>query len=631
MTHDWSWTTRERGASDGSESTSAAASRELAQGSLRERWAWVTALVAATLAAVVSFRHLTETREVGVPARFALDLPEAFALDPLVLNPPAVSPDGRSIAFALLSPAGAVRTRLLFVRSLVSGETRSLPGTEGVISSVWSPDSGSLAFLTADRLSRIDLATGTMRPICAVPPRPGGGTWNGNGTILFHAGGPTAQIYSVRADGGEAAVLMPHDEKRGEVGHWWPQFLPDGRHFLFSVRGAQPENTGVFVASLDSPNERQRILPAVTRAFAMAGHLLFSRGSTFLAQPFDPVTLRLAHQAMPIAQSLAIPQFNRNWAWFSASPNGTVAYVTATGSDEAQLVWVDRRGAKLAAVGRPSRYGQLALSPDERQVAVEIADEKGQNDLWILDVARGVSSRVTTDPAGEFDPLWSPDGRSLVFGSDRAGDKKLFRRSLQGNEPEVLFLDSVKEVYPEGWAPDGKTLIYLGEDQRTPRFKKSAWALSSEPGAKPELLLRNGFDIDEPQVSPDGRWLAYESDDSGQWEVYVQPFRKAGARVPVSVEGGGQPKWRRDGRELFYLSADSRVMSVAIKSEAPTLEVGLPVALFETASFRPGYDDYAVAGDGQRFLVKVPKERRSLQIRVLLNLPSLIPGANGLR
>ena len=279
-------------------------------------------------------------------------------------------------------------------------------------------------------------------------------------------------------------------------------------------------------------------------------------------------------------------------------------------------------------VGRPGRYGQLALSPDEREVAVEIADEKGQNDLWILDVALGKPTRVTTDPAGEFDPVWLPDGRSLIFGSDRGGDKTLFLKNLQGSEPEALFLESVKEVYPESWSPDGKTLLYLDEDQRTPRFKKSAWTLSSESGAKPELLLRNGFDVDEPQVSPDGRWLAYESDDSGQWEVYIQPFRRPGARVPVSVDGGGQPKWRRDGRELFYLSADSRVMSVAIKQDAHKLDVGVPVALFETGSFRPGYDDYAPSGDGQRFLVKVPKERRILQMRVLLNLPSMVPSTS---
>ncbi len=612
----------------GSESTSDAANRELAKRSRRERWAWATALVAGTLAAVVGFRHFTENREVGVPARFSLDLPVGFSLEPEILYPPAVSPDGRSIAFCLLPSTGAARTSLLFVRTLASGETRSLPGTEGARFPFWSPDSGSLAFLTADRLSRIDVASGTMRTICVTPSRPGSGTWNQSGTILFMAGGPTAQIYSVRADGGEAAVLTAHDEKRGESFHTWPQFLPDGRHFLFSVRSAQPENTGIFVASLDSPNERQRILPALTRAFATAEHLLFSRERTLLAQSFDPETLRLAQQATPIAQSLALPQFNRNWAWFSASPSGTLAYITDSGSDEAQLVWVDRRGARVATVGRPSRYGQLALSPDERQVAVEIADANGQNDLWLLDVARGVSSRVTTDPAGEFDPVWSPDGRSLAFGSDRGGDKKLFRKSLQGTDPEALFLESAKEVYPESWAPDGKTHLYLEEDTRNPRFKKSAWILSSEPGAKPELLLRNGFDIDEPQVSPDGRWLAYESDDSGTWEVYVQPFRRAGVRVPVSVEGGGQPKWRRDGRELFYLSADARVMSVAIKQDTATLEVGLPVALFETSSFRPGYDDYAPSGDGQRFLVKVPKEKRSRQIHVLLNLPSLVPSTS---
>ena len=613
-----------QGASDGSASTNAVASRAHLQGSRRERWAWACALLAGTIAAVVAYRHATETRRESVPARFALDLPAGFSIEPLAPNLPAVSPDGRSIAFGLQSSTGAVRTRLLFVHSLVSGESRSLAGSENGRFPFWSPDGGSLAFFTGDQLLRIDLATGTLRAISAVPSRAGGGTWNRSGTILFHAGGPAAQIYSVRADGGEAAALMPLDEKRGEVGHYWPQFLPDGRRFLFSVQGAKPENTGVFVAAVDSLNERRRIVPGSTRALATDGHFLFSREGALLAQPFDPANLRLSQQATAIAQSLAAPQFNRVWTWFSASPGGTVAYVTVSGSDEAQLTWIDRRGAKVGAVGRPARYGQVALSPDEREVAVEIADEKGQNDLWILDLALGKPTRVTTDPAGEFDPVWLPDGRSLIFGSDRGGEKNLFLKNLQGSEPEALFLESVKEVYPESWSPDGKTLLYLAEDQRTPRFKKSAWTLSSEPGAKPELLLRNGFDVDEPQVSPDGRWLAYESDDSGQWEVYIQPFRRPGPRVPVSVDGGGQPKWRRDGRELFYLSAASRVMSVPIKQDALKLDVGVPVALFESGSFRPGYDDYAPSGDGQRFLVKVPKEKRTLQMRVLLNLPSMV-------
>jgi serine/threonine protein kinase/Tol biopolymer transport system component len=617
-----------QGVSEGSESTSAVASRALRQSSRRERWAWACALLAATIAAVASYRHRTETRQDSVPARFGIDLPAAFLLDPLGPNLPAVSPDGRNIAFGLQSSTGAVRTRLLFVHSLVSGETRSLAGSENGRYPFWSPDGGSLAFFAGDQLSRMELATGTMRPIAAVPSRTGGGTWNRSGTILFHVGGPSAQIYSVRADGGEAAALMPLDEKRGEVGHFWPQFLPDGRHFLFTVQGSKPENTGVFVAAVDSPNERRRIVPGATRAVATNGHLLFSRDGALLAQPFDPERALIGHEATALAQSLAFGQISRFWTWFSSSPAGTVAYVTVSGSDESQLTWIDRRGARVGAVGRPGRYGQLALSPDEREVAVEIADDKGQNDLWILDVALGKPTRVTTDPAGEFDPVWLPDGRSLVFGSDRGGDKNLFLKNLQGNEPEALFLESVKEVYPESWSPDGKTLLYLVEDQRTPRFKKSAWSLSSKPGAKPELLLRNGFDVDEPQVSPDGRWLAYESDDSGQWEVYIQPFRRPGARVPVSVDGGGQPKWRRDGRELFYLSADSRVMSVAIKQDALKLDVGVPVALFETGSFRPGYDDYAPSGDGQRFLVKVPKERRTLQMRVLLDLPAIVPSTS---
>ena len=613
-----------QGVSDGSESTSAVASRALTRTSRRERWAWACAVLAGTIAAAASYRHLTETRPDSVPARFALDLPVAFALEPLAPNLPAVSPDGRSIAFALESSTGAVRTRLLFVHSLVSGETRSLAGSENGIFPFLVPGRRLAGFLLRGPAFAMDLATGTVRPISAVPSRAGAGSWSRSGAILFHAGGRTAQIYSVRADGGEAAVLVPRDETRDEVGHYWPHFLPDGRRFLFTVRGAKPENTGVFVASVDSPNERRRILPGATRALATEGHILFSRDGALLVQRFDPANLRLGPQATAIAQSLASPQFNRAWTWFSASPGGSVAYVTMRGSDEAQLTWIDRRGAKVGVVGRSSRYGQLALSPDEREVAVEIADEKGQNDLWILDVALGKPTRVTTDPAGEFDP-------GVVARRSKPGFRlgPWWRQEPLSQEPPGKRAGDAIPPVGQGGLPG--ELVAGRKDAPVPCRRPAHAEVQEERldavlgiGSQAELLLRNGFDVDEPQVSPDGRWLAYESDDSGQWEVYIQPFRRPGARVPVSVDGGGQPKWRRDGRELFYLSADSRVMAVTTQPDALKLDVGVPVALFETDSFRPGYDDYAPSGDGQRFLVKVPKERRTLQMRVLLNLPSMV-------
>jgi Tol biopolymer transport system component len=328
--------------------------------------------------------------------------------------------------------------------------------------------------------------------------------------------------------------------------------------------------------------------------------------------------------ATPIAQSVA-SAFESGYGWFSSSANGRLAYVTeGTAQSDTQLVWLDRKGERLGAVGQPAQYGQIALSPDGKQVAVEIPDAKGRNDLWVVDVGRGVASRVTSDPANEWDPVWSPDGAELVFGSDRNGKKDLFRKNLRVSGPESPLLRSSADKYPESWSPDGKTLLYVAAAEG---HTQSVWGFSPATGAEPELVLENGFQIDEPQVSPDGRWLAYTSDVSGQWEVYVQAFRRPGERVRVSVDGGGQPKWRGDGRELFYLARDGRVMAVGIKGGGPTLEVGLPAALFAIGSFRPDYDDYAPVADGQRLLVKVPVDKRPRRIHVVIDWPSLLrPG-----
>jgi Tol biopolymer transport system component len=292
----------------------------------------------------------------------------------------------------------------------------------------------------------------------------------------------------------------------------------------------------------------------------------------------------------------------------------------ATG--DVQLTWLDRKGSALGTVGAPGAYGQIVLSPDERNVALEMRDAKSGYDLWVMDVARGVPSRVTGEPGDERNPVWAPDGRSLVFNASKDGKTEIRRKGLRAAEPETVLTESPVGAYPESWTPDGRTLLFL---QQPANGQQSVWALSPGAGGKPEPILDAGF-IDEPQVSPDGRWLAYSSRESGRSEVYVEPFRRKGERVRVSVDGGGQPKWRGDGKELFFASLESGLMSVAFRSVADRPEVDLPTKLFEIGGFSgPDYDDYAPSADGQRFLVKVAIDKdQPTRMLVVTNWPSLL-------
>jgi Tol biopolymer transport system component len=293
-----------------------------------------------------------------------------------------------------------------------------------------------------------------------------------------------------------------------------------------------------------------------------------------------------------------------------------------------QLAWLDRKGGQVGTVGAPGPYGQIALSPDKRNLAFEMADGvKGQSDLWVMDVARGVPSRVTATPGNEYDPVWAPDGRSLVFGAEGDGTAAVWRKGLRASEPETVLVDTPDQDFPEFWSGDGATLLFLRLNTGATENVKSAWAFPLGGGDPSEVLRTAASRIDEPQLSPDGRWLAYMSDESGRYEVYAEPFRRDGDRVRVSVDGGGQPRWRGDGRELFYATPTGRLMAVAVRAPGDRLEVSLPVELFEIPGMRPSgeFDDYAASRDGQRFLVKLPVEQAStLKLHVVTNWTSLL-------
>jgi hypothetical protein len=380
----------------------------------------------------------------------------------------------------------------------------------------------------------------------------------------------------------------------------------------------------VFVASLDAPTERHRVLPTLARTIWAAGHLLHATDRTLLAQPFDVNQLQPTADPVPIASSVSV----LNWppgmssGFFSASSGGLVAYPEATPDRPSQLTWLSREGKPLGTLGQPGDYEQLALSPDGRHVVTEVVDSQGEIDLWSFDTARGVASRVTTDPASERDPVWLPNSRELVYSLGTAGGR-LVRQGLRTGAPTSPVFAREESYIPESVTPDGRALL-AGSPQTGSVDEYVIWAIPLEGDDAPEPVLRSKFTLDEFQVSPDGRWLAYLSTESGQFEVYVEPFRRPGERVRVSLEGGGGPRWRADGKELFY-SAGSAVMAVTVKDADTRVEVGTPRKLFDASPMRPGFDDYALNPDGTRFLVKIPiGEEPELRFHVVLNWPSLL-------
>jgi Tol biopolymer transport system component len=590
----------------------------------RERWAWVAVAVAASgLAAALAFLRLTEVAEPRPAARFSVDAPEGWQLA-TDFGWPVPSRDGRQVVFRAVPEVGG--PAMLWIRPLESLTPRPLAGTEGATTAipVWSPDDRFIGFFANQELRKVSLADGTVQRICAFPGGNGGTDWNDAGTILFSAGSTSGRIYSVPATGGDAKPLTTLDASRGEQHHHVPQFLPDGHHFLFLIGSSQESVSGLYLASLEKPGERRQVAPGWVRRVYAAGHLLFVRDGTLLAQPFDPGHATLSGEPASIASSVANWAANSGLAWFDVSTGGTLAYLSGpTASGAMQLAWVDRKGGQIGTVGPPGDYGQFTLSPDERNVALEMRGAEGEYDLWVMDVARGVTSRVTATAGSERDPVWSPDGRTLAFAAMGAEKGRLRRKGLRASDPEVALTDAPDEDHPEFWTRDGRSLLFV---RRTPDNAQSVWALPLEGGGDVEPVLNAGFRVDEPQLSPDARWLAYVSSESGRDEVYVEPFRREGDRVRVSVDGGGQPKWRGDGKELFFTTPSGRLVTVEVHAAGDRLDVSLPTELFEVRGLEgTGYDDYAVTGDGQRFLVKLPVEASGRpQLQIVTSWTSLL-------
>ncbi|MEO8436146.1 MAG: protein kinase [Pyrinomonadaceae bacterium] len=523
----------------------------------------------------------------------------------------ALSPDGRRLAFI----ASLEGRDTLFVRSLDSLSAQALPGTEGAAGNsapFWSPDSRFIGFSAGGKLKKIDASGGPPQTVCDAASR--GGTWNRDGVIIFGSGA-SGPLFRVSAAGGEPSPVTTLDQARSETSHRWPFFLPDGKHFLYFVRSNQAENGGVYAGSLDG-KETKRLLPAtLNAAYAPPGFLLFLRNETLMAQRFDAGELQLSGEPFPVAEHVA---YNLGLARgdFSVSENGVLAYRSGSGEIN-QPFWFDREGKQIGSLGKAGLYFTLWLSPDESRAAMDRSDPKtGTNDIWLFDLSRDLPSRFTTDPGGESNPLWSPDGSRIVFVSNRDG--VLYQKMASGGGNQEVILKSPDDKVPDDWSADGQFIVY---ETLNPKTKRDLWVLPVSGDRKPFPFLQTEFDEQQAQFSPDGKWIVYTSDESGGPEIYAQRFPAAGDRLRVSTAGGCQPKWRRDGKELFYIATDRKLMAVDIKM-GDSFVAGVPHALFGTRvlSLTDFRSHYSVSGDGQRFLINSTiEEIHATPISVVVN------------
>ena len=525
---------------------------------------------------------------------------------------PEVSPDGRNIVFAATDKEGK---RQIWIRALDAIDARPLTEGDTGTRPFWSPDSRSIAFMIGGKLRKMDIAGGAPQTICDTPTG-SDGSWSQNGTILFDGRG-SDPIWRVPAAGGVAKIEVAADPKTNAA-PGWPMFLPDGEHFLYTLVGATDQQ--VVVGKLDSHDVKPLIKTSSRVVYSASGHLLYVRENTLVAQKFDAQSLTLDGEAVPIGEGLGVDSVGL--ASFSVSKTGVLAF-RAGELQGRRLVWFDRGGKETPAIDEVGDYRDTWFSPDGKRLVFSNSTPSSPGDIWIRDLARGVSTRFTFDPAVELDPIWSPDGRQIVFTSRAKGAGDLYVKDAAGTKDAEPLLVSPDPKFPADWSHDGAYILYGVQSAET---GWDQWVLPmTGADRKPYAVIKTKFDDLFGSFSPDVKYLAYSSNDSGRSEVYVQEFPDARNKWQVSTNGGGQPFWRADGKELFYRQG-TRIMAVPVQT-VPTFSVGNPVELFQ-ATFASvlGRGHYRPTPDGQRFLVLAALGRDAVRpASVVLNWTAALP------
>jgi eukaryotic-like serine/threonine-protein kinase len=563
--------------------------------------------IGVALIAVAAFFLRRTPRPEKQVVRFTVGPPEqgSFTLGN-VYNYIAVSPDGSKLAFVA---SAASRPQQLWIRALDSSSAQALPGTENATFPFWSPDGRFIGFSAGGKLKKVALSGGSVETLADVAPTPG--TWSPDGVILF--AGDDNRLLRVSESGGTATPVTSLDSSRSEAYDQWPQFLPDGKHFLYFAESSKPENNAIFAASLDS-KDRKLILKASSNAvYVSSGYLVFNRQGTLMAQPFDADRLELTGEAVPIAEGVGFNPFG-SLALFSASNNGVLAYRQGGGFVPLSIVWVSRNGVEQPLPAAPHNYTFPRISPDGKRIAAGIEEEDGQ--IWLYDIARDVLSRLTFEGPSNVDPVWTPDGKRITF---KGKENRLFWQLADGggSAEEVTKEQLARNNIPSSWSPDGQQLVFLEDGGG-----RSVWILPLKDRTPRVFMEDFAAYTSAPCFSPDGRWIAYTSNESGRTEIYVRPYPGPGGKWQISTEGGTEPLWNPRGRELFY--RNGRKMMAVDYTAQPSFSAGKPRMLFQgpyTITPRSA-TDYDVSPDGQRFLMLKPAaEQAPGQINVVLNWP----------
>ncbi|HEX4576312.1 MAG TPA: protein kinase, partial [Edaphobacter sp.] len=597
----------------------------------RERLAWIlVGLAGVLLLSLLGWTVAYIRKKPPEPAEVRFQIPVPEKVNFHWYDMPAVSPGGERIAFTA-SPTNSANGRL-FVRSLNADTTTEIPLLGYDVNwPFWSPDGRQIAFVSHGTVQRVDFSGGSPVTVCTFSggggSGSGGGTWNRDGVIIVSY---TGVLYRADTVNGGLKQLRPLAE--GETTQRWPQFLPDGNHFLYLSISNRPDQQGIYAASLDSSERRFIVATNANAAYVEPGQLLYMRGDVLVAQAFDLRNLKLQGEPRRVADHIERTDANAGLqgAIFSASPNGVLTWRHGNHSLESVLQWLDHSGKRLGVVGEAAEHSNPALSPDERRLAIGIRDPRTKTrDIWIIDLLRGTKTRLTFDPADDLDSIWSPDGTRIAFTSDRMGQRDIYQTPADGSgSAELLLGGKGGQKNVEDWSPDGKYLVYNYQIPPPTPAQIHLFVLPLAGGdRKPMPFVNTQFVAQQGQFSPNGRWLAYRSLESGRPEIYVQGFTPNSSQPrgkwQISTDGGELPRWRRDGKELFY-HFDKTFFAVDVKTDGASFEAGIPRPLFDAASVNAtglgGSSPYVVTRDGQRFLVLAPVEKTdSLPLEVVVN------------